>query len=318
MVDYYYKYGVPANPAVAFYASELTGDGGSGGGLIDAIIIIAAATAPFGGLDSQGIQIFPGGGFGSSDSDGEVGAIVSMGLIHGYNDGIHYGSSLYYVTLPNGFWGSQILVRLTGAPTGATVDVTVQIGYAAAGSGGWSTLSERPPVDSPLDSTIIAPTALAATLVDTHVHLSWSDNSDNELGFMVERSDDGGAHWIQVGGTPANIATFDDYAAGVAVGDHSYRVYAYKADRISGYSNTDIATVDPPSDMLTVVSVDPGTGGILGFDPVTINGSGFLDGATVTFDGDDATDVVVVSSTEITCVTPAHAAGAVDVVVTNP
>lgn len=48
-----------------------------------------------------------------------------------------------------------------------------------------------------------------------------------------------------------------------------------------------------------------------------ISGIGFGDGATVTFGGSSAISVVVVDQYTITCVTPAHAAGAVNVVVTN-
>jgi len=51
---------------------------------------------------------------------------------------------------------------------------------------------------------------------------------------------------------------------------------------------------------------------------ITIHGSGFGDGATVTFDGLPATDVVVHDQTRITCTPPAHADGFVTVVVTNP
>lgn len=49
----------------------------------------------------------------------------------------------------------------------------------------------------------------------------------------------------------------------------------------------------------------------------TISGIGFGDGATITFGGSAATSVVVEDQYTITCVTPAHAAGAVNVVVTN-
>ena len=66
-----------------------------------------------------------------------------------------------------------------------------------------------------------------------------------------------------------------------------------------------------------VVLVTPDHGVIAGGVAVTITGSGFGDGATVAFDGVPATAVVVVSQYEITCVTPAHAAGTADVVVTN-
>lgn len=49
-----------------------------------------------------------------------------------------------------------------------------------------------------------------------------------------------------------------------------------------------------------------------------ITGTGFVSGLTVTFGGVSATSIVVVSQFKITCLTPAHAVGAVNVVVTNP
>lgn len=67
----------------------------------------------------------------------------------------------------------------------------------------------------------------------------------------------------------------------------------------------------------TVASVAPPTGSTAGGTTVVVTGTGFLAGAQVTFGGSAATGEVVDSSTQITCVTPAHAAGAVDVVVTN-
>ena len=54
-----------------------------------------------------------------------------------------------------------------------------------------------------------------------------------------------------------------------------------------------------------------------GWDGVTVTGTGFLAGATVTLGGTAATSVTVVNSTSITATTAAHAAGAVNVVVTN-
>jgi hypothetical protein len=51
---------------------------------------------------------------------------------------------------------------------------------------------------------------------------------------------------------------------------------------------------------------------------VTIHGSGFQAGVAVTFGGDDATIIGTPTATDIVCTPPAHAPGAVDVVVTNP
>ena len=68
----------------------------------------------------------------------------------------------------------------------------------------------------------------------------------------------------------------------------------------------------------SVTSISPTSGATGGGTSVTITGDDFASGATVTFSGDAATGVTVVTSTNITATTPAHADGAVDVVVTNP
>ena len=67
----------------------------------------------------------------------------------------------------------------------------------------------------------------------------------------------------------------------------------------------------------TVGSISPASGTISGGTGVAISGAGFLAGATVSLGGTAATGVTVVNSTSITATTPAHAAGAVDVTVTN-
>lgn len=66
-----------------------------------------------------------------------------------------------------------------------------------------------------------------------------------------------------------------------------------------------------------VGEVAPAVGPAGGGTPVTITGTGFMEGAKVTFGGVAATAVVVVGSTSLKAVTPAHATGAVDVEVTN-
>lgn len=65
-------------------------------------------------------------------------------------------------------------------------------------------------------------------------------------------------------------------------------------------------------------SASPNTGSTAGGTAVTLGGTGFVSGATVTIGGNAATDVTVTSSTQITATTPAHAAGAVNITVTNP
>lgn len=69
----------------------------------------------------------------------------------------------------------------------------------------------------------------------------------------------------------------------------------------------------------TVASVESPSGSVRGGEVVVVTGSGFLPGVVVTFGGAPGTDVTLLdsSSTRLSVVTPAHAAGTVDVVVTN-
>jgi hypothetical protein len=67
---------------------------------------------------------------------------------------------------------------------------------------------------------------------------------------------------------------------------------------------------------LTVSGVSPNTGSTTGGTAVTITGTNLAAGATVTFGGAAATNVVVASGTQITATTPAGSAGAVTVTVT--
>src|SRR6185369_2883989 len=83
-----------------------------------------------------------------------------------------------------------------------------------------------------------------------------------------------------------------------------------------GVVDVEILTVDTLTNAYTyvsVLSVTPSSGTILGGTPVVIKGAGFTGATGVEFDGVAATDVVVVNDQRITAVTPAHAAGAVDV-----
>jgi WD40 repeat protein len=69
--------------------------------------------------------------------------------------------------------------------------------------------------------------------------------------------------------------------------------------------------VTPPAP--TVKSITPRNGTALGGTSVTITGTNFTGATAVTFGGTAATGVTVVNATTITAVTPAHAAGVVNV-----
>jgi hypothetical protein len=76
---------------------------------------------------------------------------------------------------------------------------------------------------------------------------------------------------------------------------------------------------DRASTGLAVTAVNPTSGPTTGGTTATITGSGFANGAAVSFDKMPATSISVSGDNTVTAVTPPHpAAGIVDVVVTNP
>jgi hypothetical protein len=83
-----------------------------------------------------------------------------------------------------------------------------------------------------------------------------------------------------------------------------------------GGDNPNGPSPPPPPQSPTVSAVAPSAGTTLGGTTVTITGTNFAAGATVTIGGTPATDVAVQSATAITARTPQHASGAADVVVT--
>jgi hypothetical protein len=97
-----------------------------------------------------------------------------------------------------------------------------------------------------------APSALSvASLGYTSLRLTWQDNSDNETGFVVERSDDGGSSYSPVHTTAANTTTWDD--TGLDEGTaYWYRVLARNDVGDSAYCAAASGTTD---DLTTQVRV---------------------------------------------------------------
>ena len=115
---------------------------------------------------------------------------------------------------------------------------------------------------------------------------------------------------VNVVGSTSITARTPAHAAGV-VNVVVTNTDGQSATLVNGY------TFNPTNPAPTVTSISPNSGSANGGTAVTIRGTGFLGGARVSFGGTAATAVKVVSSTSITAKTPAHAAGAVNVVVTN-
>jgi hypothetical protein len=79
-----------------------------------------------------------------------------------------------------------------------------------------------------------------------------------------------------------------------------------------------VPSASTPPGNVTISSISPASGPVTGGTLVTVNGSNFASGSTVSFGGASATSVNFISSSQLTAVTPAGTAGAVNVTVTNP
>jgi predicted secreted Zn-dependent protease len=92
---------------------------------------------------------------------------------------------------------------------------------------------------------------------ETQVDLSWTDTANNETGFVVERSDNGGAFAVIATLPGADTVSYID--TNVASGNvYEYQVAATNATGTSGYSNTvqvDMTGTPPsaPTDLLAEV-----------------------------------------------------------------
>lgn len=80
------------------------------------------------------------------------------------------------------------------------------------------------------------------------INLSWEDNSNNETGFVIERSDESGSSgYEEIVTVAANVGFYDDFSLNAST-QYWYRVFAKNSAGISAYSNVVPATsLDPPA-----------------------------------------------------------------------
>ncbi|UCG66944.1 MAG: S8 family serine peptidase, partial [Deltaproteobacteria bacterium] len=96
-----------------------------------------------------------------------------------------------------------------------------------------------------------APTSLSAMAASaSQIDLAWTDNSQNEMGFKVERKTGSGGTFSQIATVAPNVTSYSDTTGLGASTAYFYRVRAYNWIDNSGYSNEVSATTPapPPSD----------------------------------------------------------------------
>lgn len=157
--------------------------------------------------------------------------------------------------------GCNSWATLVTLPAGTTShsDASVTVGnvYRYRVSAG-NALGASAPSGIAEASTVLpaAPSTLAAqTLSRTEIALTWTDNSDNETGFQVERcTGDGCTNFVQVGAAGLNSTAFNDITV-QPDSRYRFRVRAFNAAGGSAYSNIAEAATDIPEDPTDLTAV---------------------------------------------------------------
>src|SRR5438128_856056 len=237
-----------------------------------------SAISPSSGMSSGGTAVtVTGTGFAA-------GATVSLG-----------GTAATNVTVVS----STSLTDPTAAHAAGAVDVVVTNSDGQSGTltGGYTYTNPAPTVSaiSPSSGTSSGGTAVTITgtgfAAGAAVSLGGTAATNVTVVSSTSLTEIGAAH---VAGVVNVVVTNSDGQSGTLTGGYTY-------------------THSAP----TVSAISPSSGMSSGGTAVTVTGTGFAAGATVSLGGTAATNVTVVSSTSLTATTAAHAAGAMDVVVTN-
>jgi hypothetical protein len=117
---------------------------------------------------------------------------------------------------------------------------------------------------------------------------------------------------------PTNPSSLDGYAAMSAlVGMFSQEALLKLKQIAAAFFTPAEAGKDPAIPLLQIKGITPAVGPIGGGTSVTITGTGFASGNQVTFGGIPAASVTVASGSQLIAITPPHAAGIVDIELSN-
>jgi hypothetical protein len=141
--------------------------------------------------------------------------------------------------------GSTSYAITSGLAQGTTYTFRVRAFNASAGA--YSDYSNQ--AGAKLTQTVpAAPSNFTAAAVATsRIHLSWTDNSNNETGFAIERATYNSKNgklggWSQIATVGANVTAYDD--TGVASsGSYAYRIRSFNSAGDSAYVNASPGTV---------------------------------------------------------------------------
>ena len=180
------------------------------------------------------------------DSPASLAAVAGDGQIDiSWSDNSDNEAGFYIERSDDG--GSFVVIDSTsaGVSTYSDTDVDAGVEYTyrvqAYNNEGTSEYSSEINAMIEVEVTVDAPSALSATAGETSIEITWTDNADNETGFYIERSDDGGS-FVVIDSTSANVESYSDASVSAGV-EYMYRVQAYNSEVKSEFSAAANATI---------------------------------------------------------------------------
>jgi parallel beta-helix repeat protein/predicted outer membrane repeat protein len=152
--------------------------------------------------------------------------------------------------IPDGFyrnWDSNRAFTNYGLVLNKTYGYRVKARDARGNETAWSVIGyvevgKEPP--TPPTPPLPPSNLTALALSQTQIRLNWTDNSNNETGFKIERFT-GAQPFVEIATVGANVTTYTNSGL-TANTTYTYRVRAYNSAGNSDYSNTASATTLPP------------------------------------------------------------------------
>ncbi|MDI6787690.1 MAG: fibronectin type III domain-containing protein, partial [Planctomycetota bacterium] len=171
-------------------------------------------------------------------------------------DGVAY-------TLRSTFNANVTLFNDTGLTASTTYYYRVY-GFNTGGNSSYSDAVSQTTYAPPL-ATPISPSGLVVTTVSlSQINLTWTDNSDNEVGFKIERKEGIGGTYAQIDTVTTGITSYSNTSGLSANTTYYYQVRAYNTQGNSDYCGSANTTTLPlavasptPSNALTNISLTP-------------------------------------------------------------
>ena len=222
--------------------------------------------------------------------------------------------------LPAGLTLNTSTGVISGTPTAALASTTFTITASATVSGGATSTGTTTVTIGVAAILPGAPTTISATPINSssasvRVTAPSSNGGSAITKYTIAATPVGGGTTVTQDATSiASPVVLIGLAAST-----SYDISVTATNGVgTGPATTMAGTLTTPTPSPTISGISPTTGSGTGGTSVTITGTNLTSGTTVTLDGNPCLITGTPTTTSITCVTPAGAAGPADVVVTTP